>query len=496
MQADIDEIVLVKMVGELADLLIRVDPSYEQFVTYEGKQRVIYTELDKALYGTLQGALLFWKKLSSYLIDTMGFRPNPYDACVVNREIDGHQCTIGWHVDDLKISHVKQSVTEKVLNKIKVEFGREAPLTVTRGMVHQYLGMTIDYSKDEKVSFDMTEYLQQIIDETPEELLKGSVSSPAANHLFQVNDEAEKLDPATAIIFHHLVAQLLYLAKRTRPDILTCISFLTSRVQCPDVDDWKKLGRCVIFLRSTKTDKMTLEANSLNTMYWWIDASFGVHPNMRSHTGTNISFGKGSPYSISSKQKIKTQSSTEAEVVGVNDALYLVLWTRNFMEAQGYHIQDNVIYQNNESSILLETNGKKSSKKNTRHMEIRYFFVTDYVKQEKIRIKYCHTDDMVADYFTKPLQGSKFQKFRRFLLNLREPMMDDPHSNNVKPDKSKVQECVGNCEGTHNSNRNLMKSYREALINGADQSRGVGKIQMDGSGGLSYPSSTMYVMAR
>ena len=73
MQADIDEIILVKMVGELADLLIRVDPSYEQFVTYEGNNKVIYTELDKALYGTLQGALLFWRNLSSHLIDKMGF---------------------------------------------------------------------------------------------------------------------------------------------------------------------------------------------------------------------------------------------------------------------------------------------------------------------------------------------------------------------------------------------------------------------------------------
>ena len=171
----------------------------------------------------------------------------------------------------------------------------------------------------------MKDYIQQVINETPDELMKGSATSPAANHLFEVNEDAEKLDPATAITFHHLVAQLLYLAKRTRPDILPCISFLTTRVRSPDIDDWKKLGRCVIFLRNTVYDKLTLEANSLNTMYWWVDASFGTHQNMRSHTGASLSFGRGSPYSLSSKQKINTRSSTEAEVVGVNDALYLVL---------------------------------------------------------------------------------------------------------------------------------------------------------------------------
>ena len=91
MQAKIDEVILVKMVGELADLLIQVDPSHEQFFTYKGKQKVIYMELDKVLYGTLQGALLFWKRLSLHLINELVFKPNPYDFCVVNKYIHGKQ---------------------------------------------------------------------------------------------------------------------------------------------------------------------------------------------------------------------------------------------------------------------------------------------------------------------------------------------------------------------------------------------------------------------
>ena len=102
MQADIEEVVHVKLVGELADLLIKVDPSYSKFVTYKNGQRVIYIELDKAPYGTVQAALLFWKKLSGYL-EKNGFVANPYDMCVMNRMINGKQITIGWHVDDLKI---------------------------------------------------------------------------------------------------------------------------------------------------------------------------------------------------------------------------------------------------------------------------------------------------------------------------------------------------------------------------------------------------------
>ena len=430
MQADIDEIVHVKLHEELADLLVKIDPSYAKFVTYENGKRVIYTELDKALYGTMQAALLFWKKLSGYL-EKNGFVANPYDTCVMNKMVNGKQMTIGWHVDDLKISHVDMSAIEHVIKKLESEFGKETPLTITRGKIHEYLGMTIDFSEPGKVIFSMLEYIQKILDDAPKELFTGASTSPASLYLFNVNDNCTKLDPATAILYHHIVAQLLYLGKRTRPDLLLAISFLCTRVQSPDEDDWKKLGRCLRFLKDTKDDKLTLEANSKTSINWWIDASFAVHPNMRSHTGATMSMGKGCPISISTKQKINTRSSTEAEIVGVNDAMYMVLWVRHFLEKQGYTVTDNIVHQDNQSAMKLEQNGKTSSTRRTRHMEIRYFFITDNIKRDKLSIKYCPTEDMLGDYFTKPQQGSRMRKSRVSILNL-------------KHDPSLIsQECVG-----------------------------------------------------
>ena len=202
---------------------------------------------------------------------------------------------------------------------------------------------------------------------------------------------------------HPTVAMMLYLSKRTRPDIQTAISFLCTRVQGPTLDDWKKMGRCIRYLSATKKMPLTLEASRDGAIRWWVDASYAVHPNMRSHTGATVTFGKGSPFSVSRKQKLNTRSSTEAELVGVNDAMALVLWARLFVEAQGYHVKDNVIYQDNQSAILLENNGKRSSTKNTRHIEIRYFFITDNINRGRVRVEYCPTDMMRADFFTKPL---------------------------------------------------------------------------------------------
>ena len=96
-----------------------------------------------------------------------------------------------------------------------------------------------------------------------------------------------------------------------------------------------------------------------------------------------------------------------------------VLWTKNFLEAQGYDIKARIILQDNESAIKLEKNGQKSVGQRSRHIKIRYFFITDQVEKGNVSVEYCPTDDMEGDYMTKPLQGAKFDKFRRSIMNLK-----------------------------------------------------------------------------
>jgi len=200
--------------------------------------------------------------------------------------------------------------------------------------------------------------------------------------------------------------------------LLTAVSFLCTRVQSPDFDDWKKLGRCLRYLRDSAHLKYTLSADGTWVIRWWIDASYGVHPDMKSHTGATMSMGTGCVYSMSRRQRLNTRSSTEAELVGVNDAMSMVLWCRLFLESQGFTVTDNILYQDNQSAMLLEKNGKMSSSRRTRHLEIQFFFITENVANKKLRIEYCPTDDMVADFLTKPLNGSKFRRFRDFILGL------------------------------------------------------------------------------
>jgi hypothetical protein len=349
--------------------------------------------------------------------------------------IDGEQCTVVWHVDDLKVSHKCEKVVLDLIQALNEQYGQLKPLTVNTGKIHPYLGMTLDYSMPGTVKVIMTDYIEKMLRET-DDIFPGTSNTPAANHLFTVNDTATKIDTADADFFHYLTAKLLFLCKRARPDIQTAVAFLSTRVQAPDQDDLKKLGRVIKYLRGSKELILTLEADKPLMLKWHIDGSYAVHKDMKSHTGATLTLGKGSVYSASTKQKLNSKSSTEAELIAVSDAIGQVLWTKYFLEAQGLKVNENMVLQDNKSAMLLEKNGKLSSSKKTRHINIRYFFVQDRISNGDLAVDYCPTQEMTADFFTKPLQGAAFYKFRNLILNHKASLTQECVENQ-KCDKTK-----------------------------------------------------------
>jgi hypothetical protein len=163
---------------------------------------------------------------------------------------------------------------------------------------------------------------------------------------------------------------------------------------------------------------LILGADGTGIINWYVDASFAAHANMRGHTGGALTMGRGFPIVSSTKHKINTQSSTESELVGVNDMISSILCTQYFLNHQGYKVNDNIIFQENKSSMLLERNGKASSGKCTKHINKWYFFITDRISKGEARVEWCPTKDMVADCLTKPLQGANFKRFRDLIMGV------------------------------------------------------------------------------
>ena len=275
----------------------------------------------------------------------------------------------------------------------------------------------LDFSEKGKVKIDMTDYTKKMVGEFPEKMREG-VKCPWTEKLFKVDEKSKPLERERAKLFHTFVMKGMFLCKRGRQDIQPGIAFLATRVKAPTEQDMIKLRRLMSFLKATQDDVAILEADDSQSTEWWINAAFAVYPDYKSHTGAVFSLGKGAIASISTKQKVNSRSSTEAELIGIDDVISKVLWSRRFIEAQGFPLESSTVYRDNTSSMKLEENGRASASKRTRHFNIKYFYVTDLIQRKECEIEYCPTDQMLADYHTKPLVGVPFVEMRKRVLNL------------------------------------------------------------------------------
>jgi hypothetical protein len=392
----------------MSKVIIELDPTYGQYMRADGTIMVL---LKRAIYGCVESAKLWYKLISSILIDD-GYKANPLDGCIFNKiGTNGKQVTIIIYVDDFMCTSID---TDTMYNTISIiEKKLKCKLKIATGNIHSYLGMTWDFSINNICKITMPAYTIDLIKDSG---ITGTIGSPAPDHLFTIDSAASPLDKAAKERFHSLVAKAAYLGKRTRPDILLPISFLATRVQAPDVDDQKKLDRVFRYLNGSTELGICLSADASPRVIAHIDASYGVHQDFKSHSGLTLSLGAGPIDASSTKQKINTKSSAEAELIALSDKATRAIWCREFLIHQGYKETPATLYQDNESTIKLATHGVASSNR-TRHVSIRYFWLKDRCETGDVEVIYKPTTEMIADILTKPLHGDIFIKLRKLLLN-------------------------------------------------------------------------------
>lgn len=393
-----DDIVIIEVDALTSEVIARHEPDLQPFVGKNGK---MLFRVNKALYGLIQSAKLWYEKLRGVLND-MCFLQNPVDECVFNRVKDGVQTTMVIHVDDILATCVNRDHLVDLGEELKSHFGE---VTVCVGDNLSYLGMHIVRAPDGAISVDMDHFINELLEYAPPESELGK-SSPAQAKLFDeqgANDRQLVSDGAKAV-FHTTTAKLLYLSKRLRFDLSVAVAYLTSKVTCATIGDLKRLKRVINNLAATKDMRLVFPTDGDMQLEAYIDASFGIHQDGKSHTGMVMMLG-GAPIAWkSSKQKMCGKDSTEAELIGLSDRLEEVVVAQQFLEGQGYDMTCPLIHQDNQSVITLVTQG--GGRPRTRHLNVRRAMVKQLVESGDVKIVYCRTVDMLADLFTKPLQGA------------------------------------------------------------------------------------------
>jgi hypothetical protein len=281
-------VAFIKIRGILVYILVEIAPkAYNSYASQDKKgKKQLLVQCHSALYGTMFARLLYYRKFVKSLKD-IDFITNPYDPCVSNKIIESEQMTICFHVDDCKLSHRKKTVMDRMIGYLRKEYesifeDRSGAMTMSRGKIHKYLGMTLDYSIPGQVKITMLDYADEILAvfDKVEPKGGGTKTSPSPDSLFKVDEDCEKLAQAKAEEFHNMVVKTLYATKQARPDTCTAMAFLTTRVREPDKDYPTKLVHLMRYIRGTHTMPLIMSANGSGILKWWVDALFTVHPNM------------------------------------------------------------------------------------------------------------------------------------------------------------------------------------------------------------------------
>lgn len=402
--------IILRLEKQLAEIILEKNPALRSGLEPDG---TLLVRLDKALYGCVESAALWYNHIRSTLT-SMGFTKSDSDPCAFHLSDNGESCTICLYVDDLLMTSKSSIFADHIAEKLSRVYGK---LSTNINMPLAYLGMLITERGNNELEIRMDGFINDLL--TEHWRSDKTFKTPASPELFAIKD-GPQLGEEQRESFHTATAKILYLAKRIRPDLLTAVSFLCTRVRNPDQDDLTKLHRLLGYINGTKNMGIIISGDKPITMSAQIDASYAVHNDCKSHTGMVIKLGDTTILATSRKQKTVTKSSTEAELTALSDSLPQVIQIRNYMLQRGMNIGAAEVLQDNKSAIILIEHGRSINSR-TRHFDIALYFAKDRVESGEICIKYCPTEEMFADLLTKPLQGKLFMKHRAQLLNQDNP---------------------------------------------------------------------------
>lgn len=381
-------------------IYVRFDPRvtryivnlYPEFNKYVNKTTgILICLLLKYVYGLAEASREFNLRLDRVL-KAIGFVPTEADVCVYQKNTRWGVHNICIHVDDI----FSNSPSKEARDDFEKELSKHMEIKSKYDKI-SYLGMTI-HKSDKGITVSQEGYLEKLLKKFNVDNSGKRVSTPCTMTLIQ-NKESKPLDNSSPYI--GLVMSLMYLARFTRPDILFAVTYLATKCQNPTEDDYAQGIRILKYLAHNPQSALLYAAKDLEVKVY-CDASHLLHGDGKGHSGAIVLLGGNHIYSFSGKQKLQARSSTEAELIALDEITTYVVWLRHLLKELNINInKPSIIYQDNQSGVeIIEKGGNF---KRTKHMVGKYGYVKEQVNSKIIELVYKPTKQMVANMHTKPV---------------------------------------------------------------------------------------------
>jgi len=407
---------LMRFNKDLSEILVEIDPEAKKYLQPDG---TILVQVEKALYGFPESAKLWNEYMTAALIQA-GYKQSKAEACLFKKsaEINGKTewSTITIYVDDCLHTYNSERLKRDLYAKLR-DANLPIPTVQVLNLANSisYLGMNISMKGPGHYFVSQPGYVKEIIEEFQP---KRSYPTPSDMNIFKRPESELTGELVDMTSYLSKLMKLMFLATRTRPDLLPTLSALSSKARSPNTFDMARLNRVLGYLLDTQELGINVQVREMK-IYGYCDASWACHQDLKGHTGIIITMGyNGLPiYCKSHKQKVVSRSSTEAELIALYTGVDILLYLRRLLHFMGYLSTEPItILQDNTSTITMAYMGKTGSGSNYKYMDIKYFWIKEYLDNRVFQLKYLNTDAMLADLMASPRMGSVFRSMRNTLL--------------------------------------------------------------------------------
>lgn len=358
-------------------------------------------KLEKALYG-LRQAPHRWNECLTSFLKQIGLNQLKTEQCIFKTD---DNVILGLHVDDGIIigNNVKkmENLLQLIADKFEIKVNENA---------NNFVGIEIEKNTD-CIKLKQSNYCNLILKKFNMVECK-STATPIAAQVKHVEQETL----TSKFPYREAVGSLLYLSNKTRPDLAFTVNYESRHAENPNDQDVVNIKRTMRYIKGTINKGIVYKCDNsfIDKLEAFCDSDFAGDESRRSTTGYVIMYGGGPISWCSRRQPIVTTSSTEAEYVAAAECVKELLYLKSLIEElTGKTVEVN-LHIDNQSAIKLMKNGIMNHR--SKHIDVRYQFIAEKVKQNIININYIKTDDNISDLFTKVLGSGKFTKFINYIV--------------------------------------------------------------------------------